>query len=351
MTFQWPGSNVAVAYQLFVGTTGVNSTNVYSSGLITATSATVTVPTTGATLYVLLKQLINGTWTSTNYTYTEFGSPIPAAITSPVSGSTLTSASVTFQWPGSNVAVDYQLIIGTTGINSSNVYNSGVLTSTSATVTVPTIGAKLYVLLKQKSNGTWQSTYYTYTEWTNLIPAVITSPASGGTLTSSSVTFQWPGSNIAVDYQLLAGTTGVNSSNVYNSGVTTATTETVTVPTNGQTLYVLLKQLINGVWQSTYYTYTLSGAPIPATITSPSPGSVLTSTNVTFQWSGSNVAVDYQLLAGTTGVNSSNVYSSGVTTATSAAVTVPANGATLYVLLKQLINGAWQSSYYTYTEP
>jgi hypothetical protein len=48
----------------------------------------------------------------------------------------------------------------------------------------------------------------------------------------------------------------LGSDSIYYSGVTTATSETVTVPTNGAKLYVRLYQMINGVWQSTDYTYT-----------------------------------------------------------------------------------------------
>jgi hypothetical protein len=350
VTFSWPGSNVAQLYQILIGTTGVNSGNVFNSGLTTQTSATVTVPTTGQTLYVLFRQNINGAWQSTQYTYTESGAPIAATITNPASGSTLTGGSATFEWPGSNVAQNYQLLVGTNGVNSSDVFNSGLTTQTSATVTVPTAGQTLYVLLRQYISGAWQSTQYTYTESGSPIPAVISSPASGSTLSSGSVNFQWPGSNVAQQYQLMAGTTGVGSSNVYSSGLITQTSQTVTVPTNGQTLYVRLRQYFGGTWQSNDYTYILSGTSIPATISSPGSGSTLTSASVTFNWPGSNVAQQYQLLVGTTGVNSSNVYNSGLTTQTSATVTVPTAGQELYVLLRQNISGVWQSTQYTYTE-
>jgi hypothetical protein len=52
------------------------------------------------------------------------------------------------------------------------------------------------------------------------------------------------------------GTTGVGSSNLYNSGDVTATTETVSgLPSNGATVYARLYWLINGAWQYTDYTY------------------------------------------------------------------------------------------------
>ena len=51
-----------------------------------------------------------------------------------------------------------------------------------------------------------------------------------------------------------AGTTGVASSNIYDSGDTTATSETV--PTSAAKLYMRLGQRINGLWQQADYTYT-----------------------------------------------------------------------------------------------
>jgi len=54
-----------------------------------------------------------------------------------------------------------------------------------------------------------------------------------------------------------AGTTGVGSHNLYNSGPTTATTETVNgLPTNGVTVYARLWSYINQKWQTIDYTYT-----------------------------------------------------------------------------------------------
>jgi len=88
-------------------------------------------------------------------------------------------------------------------------------------------------------------------------PAALTSPTPGSTLTGSSVAFTWTAGNGVTAYQLELGTTGVGSSNLYNSGGTTATTETVSgLPTNGVKVYSRLYQMIDAKWQSTDYTYT-----------------------------------------------------------------------------------------------
>jgi hypothetical protein len=203
---------------------------------------------------VRFRQMLGGAWQQVDYTYTEWATI--AAITVPTSESTLESGNATFTWTGGVGLQDYQLLIGTTAPGSDNVYNSGVTNVTTETVSVPTIGAPLYVRLRQRVNGGWRNTDYTYTESGSTAPATVTTPSSGSTLAGPSQTFTWTGGVGVQDYELLVGTTGTGSYDVYNSGVTQATSETVTVPTTGAKLYVRLRQRINGVWQNTDYTYT-----------------------------------------------------------------------------------------------
>ena len=91
--------------------------------------------------------------------------------------------------------------------------------------------------------------------------------------------------------------------------------------------------------------------PAAATLTTPAPGSILAGSSVGFGWSAGAHVTNYQLMLGTTGVGSSNVYNSGSTTATSVNVTgIPTTGATLYARLSSEIAGTWSSADYTYTE-
>ena len=49
----------------------------------------------------------------------------------------------------------------------------------------------------------------------------------------------------------------MGSSNIYNSGSTTALTANVSgLPTDGVPVYVRLASFINGTWQATNYTFT-----------------------------------------------------------------------------------------------
>jgi hypothetical protein len=251
-TFSWANGNGPSAYELYLGTTGVGSNNLYSSGQTTATSETVTLPTNGVTLFARLYQRINGVWQSADTTYVEGGTITPATL-SPTAGTVL-SASQTFSWANGVGPSAYELYLGTTGVGSDNLYSSGQTTATSETVILPINGVKVYARLYQRINGVWQSADTTYTEGGTITPATL-SPTAGTVLTSSQ-TFSWANGAGPSAYALYLGTTGVGSDNLYSSGQTTATSETVTLPINGVKVYARLYQRINGVWQSADTTYT-----------------------------------------------------------------------------------------------
>jgi hypothetical protein len=238
-------------------------------------------------------------------------------------------------------------------VGSSNLFNSGYITATS--VTVPSLPGgypsnAVYARLWSLINGVWQSVDYTYTE-TQGVLAALTSPAPGPAtvLGATKVAFSWTTGTGVTQYALYLGTTGAGSDNLFNSGHITATTVTVpSLPANGVTVYARLWSLIDGIWQSVDYTYTEG---VPAALTSPVPGSLLGTTNVTFAWTPGDGATQYDLYLGTTGVGSSNLFNSGHITATSVTVpSLPANGVTVNARLWSLINGAWQYTDYTYTE-
>jgi hypothetical protein len=87
---------------------------------------------------------------------------------------------------------------------------------------------------------------------------LLTAPAAGTSLTSSTVTFSWSAGNPATYYWLNLGTasSGASAKNIYSGGSTTATSVTVNnLPTNGETIYATLYSYIGEAWQPTFYTY------------------------------------------------------------------------------------------------
>jgi sugar lactone lactonase YvrE len=350
-TFTWTAGVGATGYQLWLGVSGPGSSDIYASGVTTATSAMATnLPAKGATLYARLFARINGVWQFTDYTYTEATGALPS-LTTPAPSSTLGGAAATFSWTTGVGATNYQLWLGTSGAGSSNVFASGVTTATSAMATkLPAKGATLYARLFAQINGVWQFTDYSYTEATGALPA-LTTPAPSSTLSGSTVTFTWTPGTGATNYNLWLGVSGAGSSDVYNSGVTTATSAIASnLPAKGTTLYARLFAQINGAWQFTDYTYTEAIGATPALIT-PAPSSTLSGSTVTFTWTPGIGVTSYNLWLGVSGVGSSDVYTSGAITATSATATnLPAKGTTLYARLSAKINGVWHFNDYVYTE-
>jgi len=110
--------------------------------------------------------------------------------------------------------------------------------------------------------------------------------------------------------------------------------------------------MVNGAVKYNDYTYTeAAAAGTPATMISPTPGSVLGTSNLTFTWTTGTGATEYNLWLGLSGPGSSSLYSSGWLTTTSTTVTsLPAKGATVYARLYSMVNGAVQHNDYTYTE-
>jgi hypothetical protein len=164
VNFQWTTGTGPTAYELWLSAVGVGQSEVYNSGQISATSATInTVPTNGVILYVRLYSKMSGVWQSNDYTYTEAGTPSQAVLTAPAPGSQLPGSNVTFSWTAGAGPTQYQLWLGSTGVGSYNLSNSGALTTTSTSVTgLPTNGATIYARLWSKIDDNWVSTDYTY---------------------------------------------------------------------------------------------------------------------------------------------------------------------------------------------
>jgi sugar lactone lactonase YvrE len=351
VAFTWSAGTGPTSYQLWMSEAWIGGHDLYNSGITTATTETVTVPANGVTLYVRFSQFIDGHWQATDYTYTEAGTPAQPEMLSPAPGSVLPGSSVAFTWTAGSGATAYQLLLGTTGVGSDNLYDSKPMTATTVTVdNLPTSGVTVYARLWSLINRQWQTTDYTYTEAGTPVLAAMTSPAPGSVLTGSSVPFTWSAGSGPTAYQLTVSAAWIGGNDLYNSGSTTATTETVTVPANGVTLYVRLSQRIDGLWQSTDYTYTEAGTAAQAVMISPAPGSVLPGSSVAFTWTAGSGPTAYQLLLGTTGVGSDNLYNSKPMTATTVTVNnLPTSGVTVYARLWSLINRQWQTTDYTYT--
>lgn len=349
-TFSWTSGTGVTQYQLLLGTTGANSSNIYNSGPTTSQSVSPSgLPTDGGTLFVTLESLISGSWKSEHYTFIESGTPAPATLSAPSPGSTVGS-SATFSWTSGTGVTEYALHLGTTGAGSANIYNSLPTASQSVSPSgLPTNGGTLFVTVCSLIDGSWKYEYYSVVESGTAAPATLSAPSPGSTV-GSSATFSWTAGTGVTSYKLLLGTKGAGSSNLYVVGPAQDQSASVSyLPTSGGTLNATLESLIDGAWQSENYTFIESGTAAPATLTSPALGTTL-GPAATFSWTAGSGVTDYQLLLGTEGASSSNVYKSAVTQNRSVTIpNLPRAGQTLSVTLESLINGNWSTQNYTFS--
>jgi hypothetical protein len=183
--------------------------------------------------------------------------------------------------------------------------------------------------------------------------ATLTSPTPGTTLGISNIPFAWsPGYGVS-RYCLSMGISGPGSTDMFDSGVTTATSIVVpTLPALGVTLYVRLYTVTQSSagWEHQDYTYTMA-TPQLATLNSPTPGNTVGTSNIPFAWLPGYGVSQYGLCLGINGPGSSDMYASGTTKSTSVVVpTLPKLGVTLYARLFTFnpAIGNWQHIDYTY---
>ena len=169
---------------------------------------------------------------------------------------------------------------------------SGPATVSGATLSITGAGT-IVVAANQAGNATYAAAPQVTQTILITEAAGITSPTPGTTLSGSTVTFSWWAGAGVTQYQIRAGTTGAGSSDLLKLTTTALTSGLVSnIPVYGQTVYVTLYSMINKAWQYNSYTFTESGAPVLAALTSPTPGSTLTGSSATFNWTAGGAVTE-----------------------------------------------------------
>jgi hypothetical protein len=107
-------------------------------------------------------------------------------------------------------------------------------------------------------NGNLVSTTASYTE-ASVLPATIVSPSNGGTV-SGQTTFTWVANQSTTPVYLWVGSTSGGNDEV-NLGPLSGTSVTVTLPTDGNPVYVTLWSTVNGNLVSSSVAYNGGVAP------------------------------------------------------------------------------------------
>ena len=254
--FTWSAAGGASQYWLDIGTTPAGY-DLFSQSAATATSLAASgLPTDSSTVYVRLWTASGGTWAFNDYTYT--ASSGKAVITSPLPGSALSGANVTFTWSSVAAATQYWMDIGTAPGGYDLFSQSAGLATSEAITGLPTGGGTVYVRIWTAIGSAWRYSDCTYMAYSSL-PAVMTSPAPSSTLAGSSVTFMWSSATSASQYWLDIGTTA-GGYDLFSQSAGLATSQAVSgMPTNSGNIYVRLWTAIGASWRYQDYVYKAAG--------------------------------------------------------------------------------------------
>lgn len=162
VTLNWSTGTGVTSYALWVGSSP-GAYDLYAADEGVGTSRTLNLPTDGRMVYVSLHSLIGGVYQSLTYQYRVVGMA-PLSITTPVSGTTFTSKSATFNWQGG--ASQYALWIGSVP-RAYDIYAGVEGTNTSKAITnlLPSDGRPVYVTIYSMINGVWQPSDAIYNAW------------------------------------------------------------------------------------------------------------------------------------------------------------------------------------------
>jgi serine protease len=344
VSFSWSQGNHVTEYGLSVGTTGPGSWDIFSQMLLTDTSRTVSSLPPSGTIYVRLFSRIGGVLQYNDYTYT--GGENRAVMISPTPGTVLPGTQVEFSWTEGIDAVEYRLWVFDRPGHGNNSYFTETTTEQTVMATnLPNSGLLRVRLTTVFENGSNRLIEYDYTA--GGLKAQITSPQVSEffPLVPPDVEFQWSAGTGVLEYRLDVGTSGPGSTDVFSSSTGTSQSQLVEgIPYFGP-IHVRLHSRFEAYWEYADYEYQTNGAI--SQVTGPIPGSTLTATNVTFNWSLGTGVTEYRLLVGTQGPGSNDLFDENTGTERNRAVDVPNNG-TIYVRVYSRIDGQWYFDDATY---
>jgi hypothetical protein len=350
VTFQWTAKEIPVTeWWLYLGTSQ-GAKDLYNSGSLgTSLSTTVSsLPTDGSIIFARLWYRMASGWKDIDAQYAAGNQTGLPAFTSPTPGSPSTGSTVTFRWTANGSPVtEWWLYLGTSQ-GANDLYNSGSLgTSLATTVTgLPTDGSIIFARLWYRLAAGWREIDAQYAAGNHGGLPAMTSPVPGSPLSGRTVNFQWAANGVPVTQWWLYLGTSQGASDFHNSGsLGTSLSTTVTgLPTDGSIIFARLWYLLASGWKKIDAQYAANNqAGLPA-FTSPVPGSPLSGSTVSFQWTANGVPVTQWWLYLGTSKGASDLHDSG-SLSTSLSTTVmelPTDGSIIFARLWYRLASGWK---------
>jgi hypothetical protein len=346
LPFTWSSVPAAQSYALAVGTTP-GSSNVFNGSPTTATTITVPGLQPSTTYYTTLStQFSSGTLSaSTSFTT---GTGLAHLIT-PANGAVNVDPGAPFTWNAVSDAQVYDAYVGTS-VGAQNVWVSNAVTTTTVTPSNLQAGTLYFVRLWTEKGNTWYHVDTSFT--TGFGTAHMTYPTNGATNIDPYAPFTWTMIANAQSYSLWVGTS-VGTSNVYNSGPLTATSQVIPGLLQNTTYFLrLFTQTSQGT--STADTSFTTGLGL-AHLVAPAASASAVDPFQPFSWNSVPGAQFYYLWVGTT-PGATDVYSTGSVPSTVTSTVVPGllGGLTYYARMWTFINNKWlavNTTFSTATQP
>ncbi len=181
-------------------------------------------------------------------------------------------------------------------------------------------------------------------------PPIITSPASGSTLSGSIETFTWNYNSNAVEQWAFYAGSSLGAHDYFVGGaVDSSTSITATgLPTDGSTVYIKLWYRVGTTWASISRTYTaVTGNTSP--FLSPISNSTLSNSTQTFTLGYNNNTIEQWALYAGSSVGAYDYFVGGSHGDTITAIGLPVDGSTVYVRAWFRIGSVWAYIDSTYT--
>ena len=239
-------------------------------------------------------------------------------MTTPAPGSVLSGTTVAFTWSGNDYTVDHWFVdIGSQPGWSDFLEGNFPGSQTNATVSgLPIDGRTIHVRLTYLVAGQWFESDFQYQAYT-APSSGLTAPSNAAVLPGASVQFQWSDHGHGVEQWLLDIGTAFDGSDLLEGNYpgTQTSVQVNGLPTNGETLYIRLWYLIDGIWGWVDYEYTAAGGTVtnpqtPLTLVPQSGGLELqgvADTNYLIEYS-TDLESWFQLASVTTDANGRVVY-------------------------------------------